>query len=38
MEREVDEEMAAGILGRVFDSGEEFLAYLEAVIEDPSKS
>ena len=36
-EREVDEEMAAGIPGRVFDSGEEFLAYLEAVIEDPSK-
>ncbi len=36
-EREVDEEIAAGIPGRVFDSGEEFLAYLEAVIEDPSK-
>ena len=36
-EREVDEEMAAGIPGRVFESGEEFLAYLEAVIEDPSK-
>ncbi len=36
-EREVDEEMAAGIPDRVFDSGEEFLAYLEALIEDPSK-
>lgn len=36
-EREVDEEIAAGIPDRVFDSGEEFLAYLEAVIEDPSK-
>jgi len=36
-EREVDEEMAAGIPGRVFDSGEEFLTYLEALIEDPSK-
>ena len=36
-EREVDEEMAAGTPDRVFDSGEEFLAYLEALIEDPSK-
>lgn len=36
-EREVDEEMAAGIPGREFESGEDFLAYLEAVIEDPSK-
>ncbi|HEY6424334.1 MAG TPA: hypothetical protein VIY28_14015 [Pseudonocardiaceae bacterium] len=36
-EREVDEERAAGILDRGFESGEEFLAYLKAVIEDPSK-
>lgn len=36
-EREVDEDTAAGIPDRVFDSGEEFLAYLEALIEDPSK-
>lgn len=36
-EREVDEEMATGIPDRVFDFGEEFLAYLEALIEDPSK-
>src|SRR5262249_25870226 len=36
-EREVDDERAAGISDRDFASGEEFLAYLEAVIEDPSK-
>ncbi len=36
-EREVDEERAAGIPNREFDSGEDFLAYLQAVIEDPSK-
>lgn len=36
-EREVDEEKAAGVPDREFDSGEDFLAYLEAVIEDPSK-
>ncbi len=36
-EREVDEERAAGVPDREFDSGEDFLAYLEAVIEDPSK-
>lgn len=36
-EREVDEDRAAGIQDREFDSGEDFLAYLEAVIEDPSK-
>jgi antitoxin (DNA-binding transcriptional repressor) of toxin-antitoxin stability system len=36
-ERDVDEETAAGVPDREFDSGEEFLAYLEALIEDPSK-
>ena len=36
-EREVEEERAAGVPSREFGSGEEFLAYLEAVIEDPSK-
>jgi len=36
-EREVDEERATGIPDQEFDSGEDFLAYLEAVIEDPSK-
>lgn len=36
-EREVNEERAAGVPDREFDSGEDFLAYLEAVIEDPSK-
>ncbi|MGH3695334.1 MAG: hypothetical protein ACRDRX_15330 [Pseudonocardiaceae bacterium] len=36
-EREVDEEKAGGIPDQGFDSGEEFLAYLEAVINDPSK-
>jgi antitoxin (DNA-binding transcriptional repressor) of toxin-antitoxin stability system len=36
-EREVDEERAAGAPDRVFDSGEDFIAYLEAGIEDPSK-
>ncbi|MGH4015761.1 MAG: hypothetical protein ACRDSL_17925 [Pseudonocardiaceae bacterium] len=36
-EREVDEERAAGIRDREFNSGEDFLAYLGAVIEDPSK-
>lgn len=36
-EREVEEERSTGVLGREFDSGEDFLAYLEAVIEDPSK-
>lgn len=36
-EREVDEERAAGFPDQTFDSGEDFLAYLEAVIEDPSK-
>jgi antitoxin (DNA-binding transcriptional repressor) of toxin-antitoxin stability system len=36
-EREIDEDRAAGIQGREFDSGEDFLAYLESVIEDPSK-
>jgi antitoxin (DNA-binding transcriptional repressor) of toxin-antitoxin stability system len=36
-EREVDEERAAGVPDRVFDSGEEFIAYLKAGIEDPSK-
>ena len=36
-EREVDDERAAGVSDRDFASGEEFLAYLEAVIEDPSK-
>jgi antitoxin (DNA-binding transcriptional repressor) of toxin-antitoxin stability system len=36
-EREVDEERAAGAPARVFDSSEEFIAYLEAGIEDPSK-
>ncbi len=36
-EREVDEERAAGAPDQVFNSGEDFLAYLEAVIEDPSK-
>lgn len=35
-EREVDEERAAGIPTRNFGSGEEFLAYLEALIEDPA--
>jgi antitoxin (DNA-binding transcriptional repressor) of toxin-antitoxin stability system len=36
-EREVDEERAAGTPARVFDSSEEFIAYLDAGIEDPSK-
>lgn len=36
-EREVEEERAAGIPDQEFDSGEEFLDYLEAVIADPSK-
>ncbi|MGH3827863.1 MAG: type II toxin-antitoxin system Phd/YefM family antitoxin [Pseudonocardiaceae bacterium] len=36
-ESEIDEERAAGVPGRGFDSGEDFLAYLEAVIEDPSQ-
>lgn len=36
-EREVDEERATGFPVQVFDSGEDFLAYLEAAIEDPSK-
>lgn len=36
-EREVDKERAAGVPARELDSGEDFLAYLEAVIEDPSK-
>jgi len=36
-EREVEEETAAGIPARQFGSGEEFVAYLEAVIEDPAK-
>lgn len=36
-ECEVDEERAAGVPDREFDSGEDFLAYLKAVIEDPSK-
>lgn len=37
MEREIDEDRAAGLPDRGFASGEEFLAYLEAAIEDPSK-
>jgi len=36
-EREVEEDRAAGTPARQFDSGEEFVAYLEAVIEDPAK-
>jgi antitoxin (DNA-binding transcriptional repressor) of toxin-antitoxin stability system len=36
-EREIDEERAAGSAGQVFDSAEDFLVYLRAVIEDPSK-
>ena len=36
-EREVDDERAAGASDQDFASGEEFLAYLEAVIEDTSK-
>jgi len=36
-EHEVEDDRAAGVPARQFDSGEEFVAYLEAVIEDPSK-
>jgi antitoxin (DNA-binding transcriptional repressor) of toxin-antitoxin stability system len=36
-EREVEAERAAGIPSRQFDSGEDFVAYLEAGIEDPAK-
>ena len=36
-EHEVEEERAAGIPARQFDSGEDFVAYLEAAIEDPAK-
>lgn len=36
MEREVDAEIAAGVPARVFDSGKEFLAHLEARIDAPT--
>ena len=37
-EREAKEEITAGILGRDFGSDEEFLAYLQFITEDTSKS
>jgi AbrB family looped-hinge helix DNA binding protein len=35
-EREVDADLAAGRRGRVFDNDEEFLAALDASVDDPS--